>query len=155
MRSLQRILFFLTFSLCAVTIVEAQADPRFRSMSRRTMASQAQQQQPLEKDQPKTAEELVEAEMPKILEAVDFSEFEQAILRSVLTKYVQQRIEAQILNLGPEKTREVYESINRNQDEELKASLPEEKYNALQAYLERGGKKQKDKDKKKKKKNKS
>ncbi len=92
--------------------------------------------------------------MPKIREAIEFSEFEAAVLRSILTKYVQQRIEVQILNLGPEKTREAFETINLNQEEELKASLPEEKYNALKEYRDNGGKRPKEK-KRKKKKNKS
>jgi hypothetical protein len=144
--------YFLIFFLGVSTALEAQVNPRYQSMGRGTMASQAQI--PQEKEQPKTAEELVEAEMPKINEVVEFSDFEQAILRSILTKYVQQRIEVQILNLGPEKTREAYEIIHRNQEEELKASLPEEKYNALKSYFENGGKKPKDK-KRKKKKNKS
>ncbi len=133
-------------------MAEAQVDPRFRSMGRRNLAPQAQE--PPEKAKPQTAEEIVEAEMPNILKAVEFSDFEQAVLRSILTKYVQQRIEIQILNLGPEKTREAFETINLNQDEELKASLPEEKYNALKEYRESGGKKPKEK-KRKKKKNKS
>ncbi len=94
---------------------------------------------------------MVAAEMPNIIKVIDLNEFEQAILTTILTKYVQQRIEAQILNLGPEKTREVFENINIKQDEELKISLPEEKYNALLEYRENGGKKVKSKKKNKKK----
>jgi FPC/CPF motif-containing protein YcgG len=94
---------------------------------------------------------MVAAEMPKLTKAMDLNEFEQAVVTSILTKYVQQRIEAQILDLGPEKTREAFENIARNQDEELKASLPEEKYEALINYQKNGGKKVKSKKKKKKK----
>ncbi|MBT8284187.1 MAG: hypothetical protein HKO75_02300 [Flavobacteriaceae bacterium] len=121
-------------------------------MSRRRIAPQTQDKP--EPAEPMTAEELVEAEMPKLLEAIEFSEFEQAILKSILTKYVQQRIEIQILKLEPEKTREAYEQINLKQDEELKASLPADKFEALKEYRENRGKKSKSK-KRKKKKNKS
>jgi hypothetical protein len=100
-----------------------------------------------------TAEEMVANEMPKITEAIGLNDFEQAVVSSILTKYVQQRIELQILDLGPEKTREAYEIMRTKQEEELKAGLPEEKYNALLDYQENGFKKAKKK--KKKKKNKS
>ncbi|QBA64296.1 hypothetical protein [Muriicola soli] len=135
------ILFLLGISFYA----EAQVG----AMGRRRIVPQTQTAPA--KTEPMTAEELVEAEMPKLLESIDFSEFEQAILKSILTKYVQQRIEIQILQLSPEKTREAYEQINLSQDEELKASLPEDKYEALKAYRERGGKKAKTKKRKKKK----
>jgi hypothetical protein len=140
-------LFIAIFALPST--LEAQINSRYGPMGRRRMASQVQEAP--EKAQPMTAEELVDAEMPKITEAIDLNEFEQAVVRSILTKYVQQRIEVQILNLGPEKTREAFESIKINQDEELRASLPEDKFLALEEYRENGGKKSK----KKKKKNKS
>ena len=149
MQIIKLISFFLLFSLAAISSAEAQINQPYGSMGRRRQAPQTQQTP--EKPQPMTAEELVDAEIPKILEAVEFSDFEQAVLRSIFIKYVQQRIETQILNLGPEKTREAYESIRVDQDEELKASLPEEKYQALKEYLENGGKKSREKKKKKKK----
>ncbi len=145
----------LTLLFCFVFMIpslEAQIDQRYGAMGRRRLTPQAQQAP--EKPKPMTAEEMVDAEMPKITEAVELTDFEQAILRSILTKYVQQRIEVQILDLGPDKTREAFEAINANQDAELKASLPEDRYNALKEYRENGGKKPKEK-KKKKKKNKS
>ncbi|MBT8280624.1 MAG: hypothetical protein KJO16_03530 [Muriicola sp.] len=148
MRPNRQYIILLLFLLGISVYAEAQVG----AMGRRRITPQTQT--PPEKAEPMTAEELVEAEMPKLLESIEFSEFEQAILKSILTKYVQQRIEIQILKLSPEKTREAYEQINLSQDEELKASLPEDKYEALKAYRERGGKKAKSK-KRKKKKNKS
>ncbi|MFS4455729.1 hypothetical protein [Maribacter sp. 2304DJ31-5] len=105
--------------------------------------------------EPKTAEQIVDAEMPSITEALGLNEFETAILSSVLKKYVQERIEAQILKLPPDKMRELYESITKRQDEELKAGLPLEKYEAFVALQKNGVSKtikQKKKAKKKKRK---
>ncbi len=108
--------------------------------------------------EPKTAEQIVDAEMPSIIEALGLDEFETAILSSTLKKYVQERIEAQILELPPEKMREVYEKITERQDEELKAGLPLEKYEAF-VQLQKDGvaktvKNKKKEKKRKKKKNK-
>ncbi len=119
------------------------------AMGRRRIVPQSQE--PQKKPEPMTADEIVAAEMPKITEALSLNDFEQAILKSILTKYVQQRVEVQILNLPPEKMREAFEKINRNQDEELKASLPQDKYDALVEYQKNGGKKVKSKKRKKKK----
>ncbi|MFS4469202.1 hypothetical protein [Maribacter sp. 2210JD10-5] len=106
--------------------------------------------------EPKTAEQIVDDEMPSITEALSLNEFESAILSSVLKKYVQERIEAQILKLPPEKMREVYENITKRQDEELRAGLPSEKYEAFVALQKDGvsktlKKKKKEKKKKRKK----
>ncbi len=153
MRTKHHFFIFLFSALFLIPSLEAQVDQRYGAMGRRRLAPQTQAAPP-EKAENLTAAEMVDAEMPKIREAIEFSEFEAAVLRSILTKYVQQRIEVQILNLGPEKTREAFETINLNQEEELKASLPEEKYNALKEYRDNGGKRLKEK-KRKKKKNKS
>ncbi|WP_051941757.1 hypothetical protein [Maribacter forsetii] len=110
-----------------------------------------QAQTPAEPPKPKTAEELVDGEMPRITEALALNEFEQAVLSSVLKKYVQERIEAQILKLPPEKMAEVYENITKRQDEELKAGLPLEKYEAFVALQKDGVSKTLKKNKKKKK----
>lgn len=148
MRTNQHHILLILFFFVATFYAEAQ----YGTMGRRRIAPQTQDKP--EPAEPMTAEEMVEAEMPKLLEVIDFSEFEQAILKSILTKYVQQRIEIQILKLEPEKTREAYEQINLKQDEELKASLPADKFEALKEYRENRGKKSKSK-KRKKKKNKS
>jgi hypothetical protein len=107
-----------------------------------------------QKEDPKTAEEIVDAQMPSITKALELNEFENAVLSSVLKKYVQERIEAQILKLPPDKMKEVYENITQRQDEELKAGLPLEKYEAF-VELQKNGVAKTLKKKKKKKKNKS
>lgn len=113
------------------------------------------QETPKEPD-PKTASQLVDDEMPSLTEALSLNDFETAVLSSVLKKYVQERIEAQILKLPPEKMREVYENITKRQDEELRAGLPLEKYEAFVALQKEGVAKtlkKKKKDKRKKPKN--
>ncbi|MDO1514395.1 hypothetical protein Q2T41_19570 [Maribacter confluentis] len=123
----------------------------------RQRSSIPQAQETQKEPEPKTAEELVDGEMPRITEALGLNEFEQAVLSSVLKKYVQERIEAQILKLPPEKMREVYDNITKRQDEELKAGLPLEKYEAFVALQKDGVsktlKKKKKKTKRKKPKN--
>ena len=106
------------------------------------------------KEEPKTADELVDDEMPAIAEALELNDFEVAVLSSVLKKYVQERIEAQILKLPPEKMREVYGKITERQDEELKAGLPLEKYEAFVELQKNGVAKTIKNNKKKKKKRK-
>lgn len=117
----------------------------------RQRSSIPQAQETPKEPEPKTAEQLVDGEMPKITEALELNEFEQAVLSSVLKKYVQERIEAQILKLPPEKMREVYDNITKRQDEELKAGLPIEKYEAFVALQKDGVSKTLKKKKKKKK----
>ena len=114
-----------------------------------------QAQSPPKKAEPKTADELVDAQMPKIVEDLELDPFEEAVVRTTLVKYVQQRIELQILELEPQKMKEELEKIQRDQDAELKAGLPEEKYNSYIELQERGLKARKKKKKKKKKKDKS
>lgn len=101
-----------------------------------------------------TAEQIVEGEMPKITEALELSEFEQAIVSSILTNTIQKRMELGILKLDADKTRAALEKIYKTQEEELKASLPEDKYDAFIKLQEDGFKKSK-KEKKKKKKDKT
>ncbi|MGB5238758.1 MAG: hypothetical protein WBN59_14105, partial [Flavobacteriaceae bacterium] len=86
-----------------------------------------------EKPEPKalTAEEIVDGEMPKITETAQLNDFEQAVVSSILTKYVQQSIELRILDLEPQKAREKMDQIKKNQNEELKAGLPEDKYQLI------------------------
>ncbi|MDT7827345.1 hypothetical protein RQM65_01540 [Pricia sp. S334] len=111
--------------------------------------------------EPKTAEQIVDQEMPGIAEALELNEFEVAVLSSTLKKYVQKRIEMQILELSPEQMREGMEKITEAQDEELKAGLPLEKYEAFVEMQKKGiqktkkEKKRERKRQKKKKKNKT
>ncbi|HMB61441.1 MAG TPA: hypothetical protein VKN36_00110, partial [Eudoraea sp.] len=93
-------------------------------------------------------------EMPRLTEALELNEFEQAVVSSILTKYVQQSIELQLLKLDPDKTREGMDNIRTKQNAELEAGLPEEKFNAIKELQENGFKKKKEKKKKKKKKEK-
>ncbi|WP_149275572.1 hypothetical protein [Pareuzebyella sediminis] len=105
--------------------------------------------------EPKTAEQIVDEEMPKITEAIELNEFEAAVLSSVLKKYLQKRIEMQILELTPEQMREGMEKITLQQDEELKAGLPLDKYEAFVEMQKKGVQKtQKEKKKEKKRKSK-
>lgn len=108
--------------------------------------------------EPKTAEQIVDGEMPKIAEALELNDFESAVLGSILKKYVQKRIEMQILELTPEQMREGMEKITKAQDEELKAGLPLEKYEAFVEMQKKGiqkTRKEKKREKKKKEKNKT
>lgn len=100
-----------------------------------------------------TADQAVDAEMPKITETLELDPFEEAVVRSILVRNVQKRMELQILNLEPQKMREGYQKLIKEQDEELKESLTPEKY---QLYLEMrdNPEKTRRKQKKKKKKNK-
>jgi hypothetical protein len=104
----------------------------------RQRSSIPQVQETPKEPEPKTAEQMVDGEMPSITEALELNDFEQAVLSSVLKRYVQERIEAQILQLPPEKMREVYDNITKRQDEELKAGLPLEKYEAFVALQKEG-----------------
>ncbi len=144
---------FLLILLTSVFSVEAQYGygngyyGRQRSAVPRTPT---EQQEP----EPKTAEEIVAQEIPRIQESIDLNDFELAVVSTILTKYVQQSIELRLLELGPEKTMEGMEKIRENQREELRAGLPEEKYLALIDLQKNGYKKKKGKKKKKKKKSK-
>lgn len=107
--------------------------------------------------EPKTAEQIVDGEMPEIAATLELNEFESAVLSSILKKYLQKRIEMQILELSPEQMREGMEKITKAQDEELKAGLSMEKYEAFVEMQKSGlqkAKKQKKKEKKRKKKKK-
>lgn len=105
--------------------------------------------------EPKTAEEIVDGEMPKIATTLELNDFETAVLSSVLKKYLQKRMELRILELPPDKMREGMAKITEQQDEELKAGLPLEKYEAFVQLqkdgLQKAQKKQKKKKRKKKK----
>ncbi len=90
-----------------------------------------QAETPQKEPEPKTAAQIVDAEMPAIAETLGLDEFEKAVLSTTLKKYVQERIELQILKLPADKMREAYEKITLRQDEELKAGLPLEKYEAF------------------------
>lgn len=118
-----------------------------------------QMQETQKEPEPKTAGQIVDDEMPAIAEALGLNEFEVAVMGSILKKYIQKRIELQILKLTPDKMREALEKITKGQTEELKAGLPIETYDAFVALQKKGlaraqkeNKKERKKKRKKKKK---
>jgi len=126
-----------------------------RSMyGRRSAIPQAGPTENTKEETPPTAEEIVDEQMPSITEAIGLDPFEQAVVRTSLVQSVQQRIELQILELEPLKIKEEVEKIKRRQDAELKAGLPEDKYEAFMELQENHFKAKKKKKKKKKMKNK-
>ena len=86
---------------------------------------------PAKEEEPKTAEELVAAEMPKITEALELNDFEQAVVSSVLTKYTQKRIELQLLQLPKDDAMAAYEEQKAWRASAATALTP-----GLTAYLE-------------------
>jgi len=101
-----------------------------------------------------TAEDYVEEQMPRLIEVMELDPFEQAVVRSILVKSVQKRMELQIMKLEPNKMKEEFKKALKAQDEELEASLPPEKYKIYMEMRENPSK-AKRKQKKKKRKNKS
>lgn len=91
-----------------------------------------------EPEAPKTAEELVNEQMPSIITALELNDFESAVMSSILKKYLQERIELQILKLPPEKMKEAYIKLSERQIEEIKAGLPPEKYAAFEELQDEG-----------------
>ena len=109
-----------------------------------------QAQETPKEPEPLTADEIVDNEMPAIAEALELNDFETAVLSSTLKKYVQERIEMQILQLSPEQMRDGMIKITERQEAELKAGLPLEKYEAF-VELQKNGMTKTKKEKKKKK----
>lgn len=95
-----------------------------------------QAQTPPKEPEPKTAEEIVAEHIPDIQEALELNDFETAVVNSILTKYVQQRIELQILKLEPDQTRAALETIRQAEEEEFRQGLPEDKFEALMILRE-------------------
>ena len=138
------------FVLLGVIGVEAQYQRGGYPQYGRQSSIVPQANDPKPEPKPLTAEEIVEKQMPKITEAAELNDFEQAVVSSILTKYFQQTIELQILELDSHTTKEKLEQIRKNQEAELKAGLPEEKFNVIMDIQEKGFKKAKKKKKKKK-----
>ena len=144
-------MWLFCFILLGIYSLEAQYRNGYPAYGRQnSIVPQANDPKP----EPKalTAEEMVEKQMPKITEAAGLNDFEQAVVSSILTKYFQKTIELQILELDANTTREQLQEIKKNQEAELKAGLPEEKFNLIMEIQEKGFKKVKSKQKKKKKK---
>ncbi|MEE9365005.1 MAG: hypothetical protein V3U92_20575 [Cellulophaga sp.] len=148
-------LFITSFVLfLSITEIQAQYGNGYgnNGYGRRRRSSIPATQTPQKEVKPPTAKEIVAGQMPKITELLELNAFEQAIMSTTLIKYVQQRIEIQILELTPEKTKESFEQIHKKQDAELKENLPADKYEAFVALQEDGFKRNKKKKKKKSKK---
>lgn len=144
----QGYLLLLFLMLCA-PMAEAQYGYGNGSYGRRRSAV-PRADEPVKKAEPLTAEQIVQNEMPQLTESLELNDFEQAVVSTILTKYIQQHIELQLLKLDADQTREGLEKIRTNQDAELKAGLPEEKYNAFVELQKTGFKKSKKQRKKKK-----
>lgn len=98
---------------------------------------------------PLTPVEIVEKQMPRLTEELSLDEFEQAVISSILTKYAKKQTELQILQLPQDKMREAMEEMKEQQQKELKAGLPDEKYQLLVDLQENGFGKRKSRKKKK------
>ncbi len=154
MKSTQTLVFltFLTALLCVADLAAqyGYGSPYGNRYGRRQSTLPRVQETPKEVEPP-TAEEVVDQQMPSITEALGLNPFEEAVVRTTLVQSVQQRIELQILELEPLKMKEEYEKIFKRQNDELKAGLPEDKYNAFIELQENSFKSKKKKKKKKKK----
>ena len=160
MRMFVRIICVILFTGCSIYSLEAQyrtGNPYGRQNSPygRQNSIVPRADDPQEEPKALTAEEIVEEQMPKFVEAAELNPFEEAVLSSILTKYIQKTIELRLLELEPQKTKETLEKIRKDQNAELKAGLPEDKYNIIMEIQEKGFRKvQTDKKKKRKKKKK-
>lgn len=110
-----------------------------------------QTQTPQKEPEPLTAEEYVETQMPKLVETLELDPFEEAVVRSTLVKYVEKRMQLQILQLEPQKMKEEFEKLGKMQNEELEAGLPPEKYEAYLKLIENPSKAQRESKKSKRK----
>lgn len=154
MRTKNTFIFTAIILLFSTTLIQAQygygnGNRNGNSRYGNRQSNIPQTQQTPEKVEPLTAEEMVETQMPAIAEALELNDFEKAVVSTTLVKYMKQRIELQILQLETDKMKEAYERINLNQDAELKAGLPQEKYEAFLNLKEDGIRKTKRKKKKK------
>jgi len=147
MKTYKNILLLSLIFVSAIAEAQGQYGRGGMGRQRNTMPQTNTQEAP----KPLTADEMVDQQMPTISEALGLNPFEEAVLRTTLTKYIQKSIELQILKLPAEKTQEAMQKIIQEQDEELKANLTEEQYEAF-TELQKNRFKTK---KKKKKKNKT
>lgn len=149
-------LVFLTFLMGMLSINDLVAQYGYGSPygnrygRQRSMVPQAGPTESKKDETPPTAEQIVDEQMPSITEALGLDPFEQAVVRTSLVQSVQQRIELQILQLEPLKMKEEVDKIEKRQNEELKAGLPEDKYNAFLELQENRFKPKKKKKRKKK-----
>lgn len=124
-------------------------------MRGRNQSQIPQAQQKPEDIKPPTAQEILDARMPEITLAIGLNPFEEAVVSTTLVKYIQERMDIQTLKLSPEKTKEAFERIQENEDEDLKSGLPVDKYEALKKLLKEGFRKTKRERKKRERKSKN
>ncbi len=129
MRTRVLLTFLLLGGLIAAEAQYGYGSNPYYGGRRRNVVPQAEA--PPKEVEPKTAEELVSEEMPEIIQAVGLNDFEAAVVSSILTKYVQKRMELRILELSPEATREALERLGIEQRKELEEGLPQDKYQAM------------------------
>ena len=126
-------------------------NPYYGNRFGRGRSSIPQAQTPEKEPDPLTAEQYVDEQMPKIVETLELDPFEEAVMRSTLVKFVQKRMELQILKMEPSKMKEEFEKLGKQQNEELKAGLPEDKYEAYLGMLDNPNKAQRESKKSKRK----
>ena len=148
---MKKLIFILSLVIASTQLLSAQMG-RYGTYGPQRSSLPRGPEAPAKEEEPKTAEELVAEQMPKISEAMELNDFEEAVVTSILTKYVQQRIELQILNLPKDQTMAALEKITAAQDRELKQGLPAEKYEVFLELQKNGFNGQKKKKKRQKKK---
>ena len=142
-------LHLITFALLAAGLLSTSAQVGYTDQYYGA-GNRGMRQPPREREvKPLTPEEIVAQQMPKLTEALELDDFEQAILSSILTKYAKKQSELIILELPREKMRESLEQLKEEQQKELETSLPADKYEKLVALQKKGFKKRKAKKRKK------
>ena len=145
----------LLLGACLLFIAPAQAQYGYNPYGYGRRSAVPNTPTPQKKQEPPTAEEIVDLQMDRLTEDLGLDVFEQAVVRTMLVKYVKKRLELQILQLDPRETREALEKIQLEQDAEFKTSLSPDKYALYESFRESKGKKKKKKKKKKKDKDKT
>lgn len=150
MKKTAHLLSFLALFIFSNECIAQFGNPYGNRFGRgRTAIPQAQT--PQKEPEPLTAEEYVETQMPKLVETLELDPFEEAVMRSTLVKYVQKRMELQILQLEPQKMKEEFEKLGKQQNEELEVGLPPEKYEKYLELIENPSKAQRESKKSKRK----
>ena len=139
----------LCFCLFLALPVEAQYGYNPHGYGRRSAVPNSPT--PQKKQEPLTAEEIVDLQMDRLTEDLGLDDFEQAVVRTMMVKYVKKRLELQILQLDPRETRESLEKLQLEQDAEFKENLSPEKFDIYMSLREKNGKKKKKRKKKKEK----
>ncbi|WP_394748643.1 protein kinase family protein [Spongiimicrobium salis] len=151
MKTTKKNLLVVLVTLLSLSWAQAQYGNGYGRQRQRSRIPQAQT--PQKEQEPLTPEQMVDNEMPKIIKQIALNEFETAIMRATLLKFLKSRNEVILSNLPQRETQEAISKLFEKQDAELKAGLPQDKYEAF-IELRNNGFKKKKKKKRKKKKNK-